>query len=506
MTSPSTSDRRVPLALAVALVGYAVFLALAGSHGAGGSDSAGYVGSARLLFHGQTAVPVRMPEGIALDRRTAAVFIPLGFAQGRVLGTMSPSYPVGFPLHMLLMALLAGERVGPFLVVPVASAVALALLYAMARELGLSQRGSLLGVALLAICPTWLLLSLQPMSDVPASTWALAALLLAMRAGRGDGHAAAAGFALGVAVIVRPSNALLALPLAAVLPWRWRRIVAFGLGGLPVLALLLTYNWLSYGSPLMSGYGPASQAHEMFQLGYFPVRFRHYGFWTCAALGPWIVAGWLASLAMRGIPSDTRLLLALWFLPAFLFHCFYMPYEPWWFTRFFLPGFPALIIGALLAAREIARHSSKRVSSGVMRAGLATSVALVLAWPTVASAKLDVLKIGYLESIYPEAVEWARSRVPERSIVLASQMSGAIFLYSDRIVANPGKLSERRLLKLREVSLAHGYDWYALMIPSEARALSQETDGRWVKVGEIRNVSLWKLEPSARRVGAGSTG
>ncbi len=474
-------------------------LAVAGSHTAGGSDSAGYVGSARLLSRGEFATAVRVPEGIDLDRRTAAVFIPLGFAQGRELGTMSPSYPAGLPVHMAMLARLFGERIGPFLVVPIASAVALALLYRMGRELGLSERLALFCTLILAISPTWLLLSLQPMSDVPATTWALATLLMALRA-RGDGRwAAGAGFALGMAVVVRPSNALLVLPLAFALPWRWKRIVAFGLGGLPVLVALLAYNWVSYGSPVLSGYGPASQADLMFRVEYFPVRFRHYGYWTAVALGPWIPLAWLGSMAVRDRSFRDRLLLVAWFAPPFLFHCFYMPYDPWWFTRFFLPAFPALLIGAAWVFGAIAARRGDRVGAAKRRAVAIAGCVVALAWPLVATLRLDVFRIGYLESIYPEAVDWAHRMTPERSVILASQMSGAVYLYSDRIVANPGKLNAYRLEKLMTRVEASGYRWYALLFPHEIAALQGEHSGRWTRLGDFRNVSLWRREPPELR-------
>ncbi len=488
--------RRVVVALAIGLSLYAVFLAVAGSHSAGGSDSAGYLGSARMLLHGQAGVPVRVPGEIGQDRRTTSIFIPLGFAHGRVPGTMSPSYPAGFPFHMAALGFLFTEKIGPFLVTPLASAMALGLLFLLGLELGLSWGWSLAGVLLLGLCPTWLLLALQPMSDVLATTWALATVLFALRARRSWRWAAATGLAFGIAVIVRPSNALLILTLAAVLPWSPRPIVAFGLGGLPVLAVLLTYNWLSYGSPILSGYGPASQADVMFRLEYFPVRFRHYAYWTAVALGPWVPLAWLGSLALRSIPWRNRLVLVLWFLPPFLFHCFYMPYEPWWFTRFFLPAFPALVVGAMLFARRMAEWIGARVSVKALRSIGAGAALLAVGWLTIGSARLRVLDIGYLESIYPETVEWARRVVPEKSVILASQMSGAVYLYSELPVANAAKLNPRTFQRIRERTEANGYTWYALLFPTETRALERDLRGRWRPVGKLRNVSLWKLEPA----------
>ncbi len=64
--------------------------------------------------------------------------------------------------------------------------------------------------AILAACPVFVFQAIQPMSDVVATFWVLAAVLCALLSRDDRRWALAAGFCFGAAVLVRPSNVLLA--------------------------------------------------------------------------------------------------------------------------------------------------------------------------------------------------------------------------------------------------------------------------------------------------------
>ena len=160
---------------------------------------------------------------------------------------MAPIYPPGLPLHMALLGTLGGWRTAPFLAAPIAAIAALLLIYAIARELGLSRGLSAAGALVLAACPIFLGMAVQPMSDVPATAWVLAVIFFGLRARRSVGWAVAAGAALGVAVLVRPTNALAAIPLFFALPPRKGAVVRALAGGLPFAAFLLLFNQAAFG-------------------------------------------------------------------------------------------------------------------------------------------------------------------------------------------------------------------------------------------------------------------
>jgi len=66
----------------------------------------------------------------------------------------------------------------------------------------------------------------------------------------------AAGFALGLAVLTRPTTAFFALATegAVVTGRRWRDVVGLALGGVIPLVILLHYNWVIFGHPFLGGY------------------------------------------------------------------------------------------------------------------------------------------------------------------------------------------------------------------------------------------------------------
>ena len=99
-----------------------------------------------------------------------------------------------------------------------------------------------------------------------ATTWCLAAMWAALRARRDRRWAAACGVAFGIAVLIRPTNAVLLPALVVLLGFDWRRLGLAVVGGLPCVAWLAVYNHSLYGGALRSGYFNWS---EFFALRYF---------------------------------------------------------------------------------------------------------------------------------------------------------------------------------------------------------------------------------------------
>ena len=107
---------------------------------------------------------------------------------------------------------------------------------------------------MLAIMPTYLFSSLQPMGDVVATFWGMAALAAALAARRHFAWMMVAGLAFGLGVLVRPTNALLLPALLVSTPLTPRAYLLLGVGGAPMVASYLAFNQLSYGRLLSTGY------------------------------------------------------------------------------------------------------------------------------------------------------------------------------------------------------------------------------------------------------------
>ena len=222
-----------------------------------------------------TAVFDRLPH---VEDEVAFLFQARTFAAGYVVAPAPPEpssfsipfvivrdgmwfgkYPPGYPL-VLALGVLIGQ---PWLFNPIAGAVAIVLLYRAGRTL-YSPGTGLLAAALLALSPFFLLQAGSFMSHVAGLIWALALLLLFVRA-RSTGAllpAVAAGAAVGMLFLSRPLTAVgVGLPFALLAAVDFitsaagrRRALALAAGFLPFVALLLAYNAYTTGSPVRFGY------------------------------------------------------------------------------------------------------------------------------------------------------------------------------------------------------------------------------------------------------------
>jgi hypothetical protein len=481
---------------AILLILYGALLFRANAAVAGGADSSGYSNAARLFARGSVSEDIEALSRLGLSAADQDLFIPLGFRPGAKPGTMAPQYPPGLPLHMAAAGMLAGWSRAPFLVSPLAAVAALVLLYLAARELGLSRALSAAGAALLAACPIFFGLAIQPMSDVLATAWVLAAVHLALRARRRENMAIAAGAALGVAVLVRPTNLLALFALAFALPpGKGAKIRALA-GALPFAALLLVYNRLAFGSASSTGYG-ALLDWTMSPRNVLP-EIRHYGYWVPALLTPLLPLAWFAVPFDRRVALRDRCLLLLWFGAFLGFYCFYQPFEDWWSVRFLLPGIPALILAALLLARDVPELLAERGGlTGLLRWRAAIGLALLLAMAAagiryIRHFDLFSLKIG--EAAYPDAARWADRSAPPGAVIVSMQMSGALKYYTGRAVARWDAVTPGRFERLRRAARERGIPLYALLWPFEEKELAAKLPGRWTPVGTWRDIGLWRFE------------
>lgn len=487
------SGRRVfPVAAAVFLAAYGIFLLRYTSFSVGGSDSSGYINTARRMLAGTLVGRPRALDRFGLPEAWTQTFIPLGFVAGPAPGTMAPYYPSGFPAHMLAAGQIFGWRRGPFIVSPLAAVGCLVLIYLLARELGLSSLWASGATAIFAAWPVFIGQAIQPMSDVTATFWALAAVLWSIKARRRRLWALAAGAAIGMAILVRPTNVLLAVPLAFALPMSLPALMLVGAGGLPFAAALGAYDLHCYGSALQTGYGKTG-LFDAVAWKNFPPRFRHYGGWILRSLTPLVLLAWLGVTADRRAAWRDRGLLASWFATFFLFYCLYEPYDSFWFVRFLLPAAPALVIGAVIVVRDAAaRLARPRLTAAVA----AVLLAVVLFREGRVVRGEHILNTAQYESIYPQACAWAARRLPPEALVLSMVTSGALEHYTGLFYARWDWLDAQPFAPLRERVEQRGGRFFALLFPFEIEQFPTRVPatGTWKKIGSFREATLWELE------------
>ena len=490
---------RLAALVAIPVAIYFAFLVRHACTSVGGSDSSGYANAARGISSGRVVARIDALDRLGLPEVFGDVFVPIGYLPLPAARTMAPLYPPGFPLHLAAAAAIFGWEWGPYLVSPLFAALALPLFFALARELGLRRPLALSGAALLAACPIFVFLAIQPLSDVVGMLWCLTAVLAALRSRRSPGLAAAAGAAFGLAVFVRPGNLLLAPALLAAMGAERRRLLLFGAGGLPFAGAQIAYDVAVFGAPFRTGYG--STGHwSAFGWENVPKHLGLYPLWLAQLLTPLPALGFLASLADPARPRRVRALLALWFGAYFVFFCFYHFGWSWVDTRFLLPALPALLLGFLLALDRLLGWRPLRTSDS-SRAAAVIVVLLVLAVAFAgirAIRRNGVLTLREGEASFSDGCRLAEALLPPNAVVLSSWASGSLWYYTDLPAARWDRLWPVRFEDVRRRTESRGFRWFALIMKDEIPAARAQVPGRWKFLGERRQATLWKLEPETR--------
>jgi len=494
---PSASPPRFRWDWLVPALGVLAFAWMVAAHmgaHAGGSDSSGYLNNARLLAQGRATLPMRLVPGLDPASVPAYTAVPLGFIPNEDHVTMTPTYPMGLPLLIAGAARLVGWTRAPGLVMALHALAGLWLVFRMARDLGLTDWWAWLGVLVLAVSPIYLMMSVQLMSDVPALVWVTAAVWLAWSSGPRPWRAAAAGFALALAVLVRPTNLLAIIPVALALGWSPRRWLLLGLGGLPGAAFLGYFNLTAYGRLLTTGYGSVGWE---FGRQYLPATFLNYSVWLPMELTP------LCLLAL-GLPvlwrrqAKLSAVLASWAVPLPSFYLFYShTHDAWWCLRFLLPAFPALILAAILVGRALL----DRLTASQRSTWLAVAAVAVAAHGIAWSHHFRVLHASSGERTYTESSLWIQSHLPANAVIASMQTSGAMFYYTPFTFFRWDMIRPADFERIAQACAAAGRPVYAMLFPYEMddpkwAAFAKHLPGRWVQIGAVREVSIWRYAGS----------
>ena len=438
--APRPGEAAAGVAAAAAVGSLAVGLAWS-TYVAGGSDSYCYVSQAEFWLTGALRLP--QPVGFTPPWPNAAASLtPTGYIPSATIpGAIAPLCPAGLSLTMALFSA-AGGPPAVFLVVPVLGALAVWLAYCLGRSLDRPATGVIAAI-LLATSPIVLHQVLQPMSDVPAMAWWLAAIVLAAPAGGGPGlvrgHARdfVAGLAASAAVLTRPNLAPLAGVIGLFLLGRPRaengqssRLAAAAMFTLGVLPGALLVAWIQqelYGSPLSSGYGSLALlfawSHVVPNLQRFPV-------WLLATHTPVVCLALAAPFLARSRRAAWLSLLCLAVAGAvFASYVAYIPYDDWWYLRFVLPAVPLLLA---LTAAALTIPGARLPRRFRIPLGILVTAALALFFVSTASAK-GVFRLREFESRFREAGEYVAARLPERAVVLSVWESGSVRYYGRRL-------------------------------------------------------------------------
>jgi hypothetical protein len=505
MSNPNPPDPLAPaprwfLYLSVAaLAAYAIFLGCNMTVAAGGSDSSGYLNSAKLLASGHLETVVRLPADLG-DPATLfrPNFQPLGYTATAEYDRMVPTYPSGLPLHLALAGRLLGWTYGPLFIGVGAALAAIFLCYRVGREIGLERPTATAAAVIFAACPVLLFSSVQPLSDTLATTWCLAAVFAGFRTRRHTGWAVACGAAYGMAVLVRPTNIALLPALLVLLGFNVRRLALAVVGGLPFAGWLAFYNHTLYGGALHSGYVAVETA---FAASYVAPTAWHFLRWFAVFLPAILLPFPVVSLFRPETRTRTLLVLLLWFGAITTVYLFYaISHEDWTCLRFVLPAMPALILASLLGLDAASRWLPSHWPVCVR----ASAAILLIGWAIAGSwywtRKLGILYTKGYEEAYAEANLASRDLIPTNAVVVSAFLSGSVYFYTDFPILRWDHISTDDFVRYAGLAQKAGRPVCAILHESEEEgALRGRCPGNWIKIGKVKSVSFWRLEtmPSA---------
>ena len=469
-----------------------------GAFVAGGSDSYCYLNQAELMARGT----VRDYEPLAEDLSWPGnfwSFVPAGHMPfGQPVPALVPICPAGYPLLMAAARVTAG-RSAMFAITPLMAGLAVYLMFLLGRRLAGPAAG-LLGAALSAASPTFLMQSFQPMNDVTAAALWAAALIAAVAASRGTLPAAAgAGLLTAAALVVRPNL----LPLAAMtgigvmlLP-RDRAIssriaagAAFAAGAAAGPLIVLAVQNAMYGSPFRSGYGDLD---KMFSAAHVRPNLERYLQWSIESHTILIVSALAAPFALRRSDSSRT----AWWLLAFAVATLacYLPYvvfDAWWYTRFLLPALlPWLVLTAAVLVTAIeALPSAAKFPSFMLAA--ATAVTLFLH----TASTHDAFRIRDLEWRFRSVGEFVAS-MPADAAFITLHHSGSIRFYASRSTVGWADVDKGRLDDAVAFLRRHGRKPYLLFERWEEPQFRERFGGErlgsldWPATAEVDGVRIY---------------
>jgi hypothetical protein len=415
------------LAIALAVVAAAFGIGF-GTFTASGADSYGYVSQADLWIKGTLIIDQPL-HGEFSWRWANWTLAPLGYRPGETGGTMVPIYAPGLPLLMAAFKFIGGEN-AVYLVVPLLGALTVWLTYRLGLRFGDHYVAALATLSLL-VSPVFLSRLVWPMSDVPATAWWLAAVVLAMRPS--TGRAALAGAAAAAAILTRPNLFPLAALVAVLILVHngltragLARAAAFAVAMLPGPIAVAIFNNHLYGSALASGYGTID---TIYAGRHFVMNLVQYPKWLIQTQTPFILLAVAAPFLLRraGHAAASRLsFFALTFFGGVLFlYLWYTPYDDREFLRFLLPAYPLLLAAAAAAFGLLAPTERRRRTTAF------AALALVLAVSGVWQGRGAFL-MRDAEARYRAAGQFAAA-LPEDALFLSNQHSGSLRYYANRV-------------------------------------------------------------------------
>jgi hypothetical protein len=231
--------------------------------------------------------------------------------------------------------------------------------------------------------------------------------------------------------MIRPNLAPLAVVLLAWTAMSDRRSAARVAAGLvPAVVAMMAINARVYGSPFASGYGRPSLYYSW---AYAATNLRRYATSLIEVQTPLVALAGLFFVMPSWFPRSRipfpRALTGGSLLVVLLSYLFYVPFDAWWYLRFFLPAWPVLMLLTAGAIDAIAGQLSPRAAPALVWASVA-----LLAWRGVQmAADRSAFDLGRGDRRYVNVARFVADHTDPNAVIFSMQHSGSLRLYAGRL-------------------------------------------------------------------------
>lgn len=417
----SSSQGSLAMLIAVIIaIALATFGVVRGTRAVGGSDSSCYGLMAKAFADGH----LQPASALAIDApwpNPSLTLAPGGFIPSAIRpDAAAPICAPGMSVLMAPLAALFGLD-AIFWLTPLAAGLLVWLAFLIGRQLAGGMAGVTAAI-LTATSPIVLYQTVQPMNDIVTAALWLGAIALARRS-------VVTGVFIGLAILVRPNLAPLALVLA-VIPFiqfgltaqARRALLGMIAGALPPVIGLLWMNHALYGSVIGSGYGAAA---DLFSIRNLNPNLTNYGRSLWQTQHVVLVVGVLAPLMFDGLKRRGATLLLVFAVAEMAIYVLYQPFPEWWYLRFLIPAIVVLLI--LASAAGVQLLSRNRMG------GVIPLIAIVLGLAGVrAAGERQAFALQGMEGRYRQSAELVRDRLPANAVVLTVWQSGGMRFHAGR--------------------------------------------------------------------------
>ena len=405
----------VGAAIALASVGI-----IRGTWAVGGSDSSCY-GLMAKAFAGGHLQPA---STLAIDApwpNASRTFAPGGFIPSPIhAGAASPICAPGMSVMMAPLAAVFGQD-AIFWLTPLAAGALVLFAFVIGRQLAGGTAGVTAAI-LTATSPIVLYQTVQPMNDILTAALWLGAIAFARKS-------AVAGVLIGLAILVRPNLAPLAVVLALIPFVQYgltrqaaRAVLQMIAGALPGFIAVLWLNDALYGSILGSGYGAVE---NLFSASHVNDNLTNYSRALIQTQHIVPALALLAPVVFAGIKRKGSVLLLGFTAVEVAIYLLYSPFPEWWYLRFLIPAVVVLLILASAATVQI-------LSRNVM-GGLIPIIAVILGIVGTREARdRQAFELQRMEGRYRESADFVRDRLPANAVLITVWQSGSMRFHAGR--------------------------------------------------------------------------